>query len=402
MDFHEVARVGPGLVADDDREHDTIVGIPRAAGSVGDRGIIAGRDAAPRARVRVTEGAVVDPHATPAHETPVDSGVAVIEERLPAGFDQREQSRLVGDVTLEGGEIPGNQVIGDGLPRAPDGNGVVGEAHARQRLEGGDRHFVDVADGEEPEEVGEYPGQSRVPRLSEPGDRGGVDFGFETGPDGFEVVDRGLFKWARWHVRCGRELVPEVISQDSALGRVQLDYTIVRLNPVRRLQLDNRPNTVDPLQLDDVLIRPTADSRLRPRNILLRLNAGGRFRPGNISIRSNAVGRLRLGDIRFRLHAIDRWRLGNIGIRPDRRRRGASRGLLGRVAARTGCDQERESDQKNTDAARVHATTLEAQARAAARRLEAGCALASNRFVGDLLPTPKPLKQSGGLGANRR
>ena len=153
-----MARVGPSLVADGDREHDAVVGIPRAAGGVGDRGIVECRDAARRAPVRVAELAVVDPHPAPAHETPVDVGVGVAEERLPAGFDQQEQALLVLDVAVEGGEVPCDQMIGDRLPPAQLRNRVVGQCHARQPLEGGDRPVVDVAVGEESEEVGDDPG----------------------------------------------------------------------------------------------------------------------------------------------------------------------------------------------------------------------------------------------------
>ena len=222
---------------------------------------------------------------------------------------------------------------------------------------------MDLADVEEPQEVREYPGQSRVPRLSETGDSGGIDFGLEARPDGLEVVDRVLCEWACWRLRCGRELVPAVVPQGPALDRVQLGNTVVGLNPVRRLHLDNRPITVSPLQLD-IGIRPSAVGRFRPGNILLRLNSGGRFRPGNIGIRPSAVGRFRLGHIVIHLNTVGRLRPSHIGIRPDRRRRSTGRGRLDLVAARTGCGQEYEPDQKNTEAERVHASTLRAQARA--------------------------------------
>ena len=223
---------------------------------------------------------------------------------------------------------------------------------------------MDLAEVEEPEEVGEYPCQSRVPRLSEPGDRSGVDLGLEARPDGLEVVDRVLCEWARWHLGCGRELVPAEVPQGTALDRVQLGTIGVRPNTVDRLQLDNRPITVGPLQLNDIGVRPNAVSRFQPGNIGIRLNATGRFRPGNIGIRPSAVGRFRLGHIVIHLNTVGRLRPSHISIRPDRRRRSTGRGRLDLVAARTGCGEEYEPDQKNTEAERVHASTLRAQARA--------------------------------------
>ena len=106
VDFHDVARVRPGLIADDDGEHDAVVGVPRTSRGVGDRRVVERWDAAPRARAGVAELTVVDQHPAPAPDAPVDLGIGVIEERLPTRLDQREQPLLIVVVAVEGGQIP--------------------------------------------------------------------------------------------------------------------------------------------------------------------------------------------------------------------------------------------------------------------------------------------------------
>ena len=241
-----MARVGPGLVADGDREHDAVVGIPRASGRVGDRGIVDGRDAAPGAHVRVAELPVVDQHPAPADETPVDVGVGVVEERLPSGFEQREQPPLVSGVAVEGGEIPCDQVIGDGLPPAQLGHGVVGHPRAGQLLEGRDRRVVEYAAPEESEEVRDDPGQPRVSGLSEADDRGRVDSDLEAGPDGLEVVDGGLCDRARRRFGRGRELVSEVVPQSPALSRTPVGKHPGPTQPPRSQPPASQPSAPQP------------------------------------------------------------------------------------------------------------------------------------------------------------
>ena len=253
MDLHEVLRVRPGFAADDQREHDAIVGIPGASGDVGDRGVVAGRDAAPDTPLRIAERTVVDPHTSPTHESPVDVGLAIVEERLPARLHQCEQSLLVVDVAIEGRQIPGEQVVGDGLPRAAVGHRIVCQAHPRQRLEGGDRLLVDRAVVEEPEEVGEYPAQPRIRRQPESGNRADIDLGRESGPDGLEFVDSGLPERTRRHGGCRGELVAAEVPQRGALDRVQVVSTRLRGSVSGLLHFGDRPGAVGRLQLDDVL-----------------------------------------------------------------------------------------------------------------------------------------------------
>ena len=277
------------------------------------------RDAARRAPVGVAELAVVDPHSAPADETPVDVGVGVVEERLPARLDQQEQAVLVVDVAVEGGQVPCDQMVGDRLPPAAGGHGVVGQPHARQPLEGGDRPVVDVAVGEEPEEVGDDPGQPCVVRVCEAGDRGATEAAaFEAGPDDLKRVDDGLVERARGGVGGGRELVTEVVPQDAALSWVQLVSVLARLN--RRG------------------LRPRCFSRRRFS--LRRLNRG-----------------------RLNLWCLDCRRLS---CRRGRRGRGRCVRIAVRVGARTSCGDECESDQQSADP-EVHATTLEARRRVIAR-----------------------------------
>ena len=78
--------------------------------------VVQGRDAALGASVGVAEWAVVDPHATPGGQAPVDGRVLIVEERLPPLLERGEDGPLHVDVAGELRQVPGDQVVGQGTP----------------------------------------------------------------------------------------------------------------------------------------------------------------------------------------------------------------------------------------------------------------------------------------------
>ena len=116
VDLHDVPRVGTRLTVDDHGEDDAVVGVPAAAGRIGDGRVVECRNAAEGAWIRITQRAVVDTNSTPTDEAPVDVAVGVIEELSPAGLDERVQPRLVVDVSGRGGRFPGEEAVGCRLP----------------------------------------------------------------------------------------------------------------------------------------------------------------------------------------------------------------------------------------------------------------------------------------------
>jgi hypothetical protein len=163
--FHDVLGEGDGVGADDHAEDGAIVGEPSAPGGVGGGGVIEGGDATPGAPLGGTEGTVVDEHTAPGEEPPVDAGVGVGEERRPPRLHGDEQVAFAFLVTRGRGQVPGDQVVGDALPRTVGevrvGTGV-GPSDLPERLDEGP---LLVAAGEEAHEVGDEPGVAGIARA---------------------------------------------------------------------------------------------------------------------------------------------------------------------------------------------------------------------------------------------
>ena len=121
-------------------------------------------------------------------------------------------------------------MIGDGLPPAQLGHGVVGHPHAGQLLEGRDRRVVELAAPEESEEAEMIQASLESPaspRLT-------IAAGSTPISKPAQMVSRSsMAACAIGPVGAsggGRELVSEVVPQDAALSRVQLGSILARLN----------------------------------------------------------------------------------------------------------------------------------------------------------------------------
>ena len=110
----------------------------------------------------VAERSVVDEHAAPTHPAPVDGGVGVGEERRPPRLDQREQAGLQFPVRGRRGEVPGDQVIGDGLPRTLREPRVGCRVDSGELDEGGDEAVELVGVGGEAQQVRDQPGLTGI------------------------------------------------------------------------------------------------------------------------------------------------------------------------------------------------------------------------------------------------
>ena len=105
VDFHDVLRVGAGLAVDDDAENEAVVGVPVAARSVGDRGMVECRDTsdAADACAGLLERTPVEAHTAPVEQAVIELGVGVVEEGCPAWLDSLERHALPTQVTRGAG-----------------------------------------------------------------------------------------------------------------------------------------------------------------------------------------------------------------------------------------------------------------------------------------------------------
>ena len=113
-DFHDLAWVGTSLTVDDNTKDDSVVAEPGGLVSGLGLGVVGGRDAVARV-VGGVERAIVDEHATPGHEPPVDRG-AIGEERFPRWFDGGVDVALALEVVRWSGDVPRDQGVGDLVP----------------------------------------------------------------------------------------------------------------------------------------------------------------------------------------------------------------------------------------------------------------------------------------------
>ena len=106
---------------------------------------------------------------------PVDVGVSIGEERLPACLDEQEEIRLVRAVVGIVRGVPGDQMIGAAQPDAAFAVGIVLDRSTGQLLEGVNQLGARLTRAEEPHQVGDVPSVSGVAELDDVGERCVVD-----------------------------------------------------------------------------------------------------------------------------------------------------------------------------------------------------------------------------------
>ena len=112
-DFHDLTGIRTALAIDVDAKDHGLVG-PVSIGHIRNRGIVGGRDAV-AGIVGLVEWAIVDSHAAPGHEAPVDRGLG-LKERRPLVEYEREQVALPLDIVRGRRHVPGDQAVGDRVP----------------------------------------------------------------------------------------------------------------------------------------------------------------------------------------------------------------------------------------------------------------------------------------------